>query len=90
MAQYDKMLAAQGGKCAICKRPPKSRRLAVDHDHKTGKVRGLLCFRCNYRVVRKWKVDTLKAVLAYLEQSETAKAQKSQPAPRKGRGGGRK
>jgi hypothetical protein len=44
---YDRLLAAQGGGCAICKAPPKTRRLHVDHDHKTGAVRGLLCHRCN-------------------------------------------
>lgn len=44
---YARMLEAQGGVCAICGNPPKSRRLHVDHDHRTGKVRGLLCFRCN-------------------------------------------
>jgi len=45
---YGKMLKAQKGKCAICGRPPKKILLAVDHDHKTKHVRGLLCFRCNY------------------------------------------
>ena len=44
---YARMLDAQGGGCAICGNPPRSRRLHVDHDHRTGKVRGLLCFRCN-------------------------------------------
>lgn len=45
---YDEMFERQGGRCAICEKPktPK-RRLAVDHDHKTGKVRALLCTRCN-------------------------------------------
>ncbi len=46
--QYDKMLEDQGGGCAICVNPPTSKRLHVDHDHNTGRVRGLLCFRCNY------------------------------------------
>lgn len=46
--QYDAMFEAQGGVCYICKRPPKKeRRLAVDHNHQTGKVRKLLCTRCN-------------------------------------------
>ena len=46
--QYDEMLAAQGGVCAICGRPPRDDiSLHVDHDHETGRVRGLTCFRCN-------------------------------------------
>lgn len=50
--QYDRMVRAQGGKCAICRREPKpSRRLHVDHDHQTGRVRGALCFVCNHRLL---------------------------------------
>ena len=46
--QYDALLVAQGGVCAVCKEAcPSGRRLAVDHDHATGAVRGLLCARCN-------------------------------------------
>jgi hypothetical protein len=45
---YSSLLARQGGRCAICGAKPKSKRLAVDHDHKTGAVRGLLCSRCNH------------------------------------------
>lgn len=45
--QYDAILTAQGGVCALCRRPPKSKLLAVDHDHHTGVVRGLLCVSCN-------------------------------------------
>ena len=44
---YVKLLNYAGGVCWICRRPPKTKRLAVDHDHKTGHVRGLLCWRCN-------------------------------------------
>lgn len=45
--EYDAVLAFQGGTCAICDRPPGKTRLAVDHEHKTGLVRGLVCWQCN-------------------------------------------
>lgn len=46
--QYDEMLAAQGGLCAICKTPEPGRKTwAIDHCHDTGVVRGLLCLACN-------------------------------------------
>jgi len=46
--QYESMLQSQGGKCAICGKPPKKMGLHVDHNHRTGKVRQLLCWSCNY------------------------------------------
>ena len=48
--QYDEMFASQNGRCAICMREDKRQRLAVDHDHKTGRVRGLLCLHCNVAI----------------------------------------
>lgn len=48
--QFEAMLARQGGVCAICKRPQtvkRRRRLSIDHCHKTGVIRGLLCDQCN-------------------------------------------
>jgi hypothetical protein len=50
--QYRALLMAQDGRCAICGRLPRNRRLAVDHDHNTGEVRGLLCYTCNHFVLR--------------------------------------
>ncbi len=41
------MFDEQDGKCMICKKPPRSRKLAVDHNHQTGEVRSLLCTKCN-------------------------------------------
>lgn len=45
--QYSEMLTSQNNVCAICKKKETKRDLHVDHDHVTGKVRGLLCGKCN-------------------------------------------
>lgn len=50
LEDYERMLQAQGGVCAVCKglqQDPRKRYLCVDHCHKTGAVRGLLCDHCN-------------------------------------------
>ena len=44
--QYNEMLKRQNGVCKICK-SENNRRLCVDHCHKTGRIRGLLCDNCN-------------------------------------------
>jgi len=50
--EYDVILSSQGGMCALCGiTPSATRRLAVDHDHTTGRVRGLLCSSCNRTVL---------------------------------------
>ena len=46
--EYQKMYNAQKGVCKICKNPCKTKQtLSIDHCHKTGKIRGLLCIKCN-------------------------------------------
>ena len=68
--EYARLLEAQGGGCAICGAKPKTRRLHVDHDHKTGKVRGLLCHRCN-RALPTWVTDEwLRRAYHYLARAE--------------------
>ena len=53
LEQYDEMLSAQEGKCAICRKQETVQQrgklflLSVDHNHQTGKVRALLCSKCN-------------------------------------------
>jgi len=64
--QYDLMFALQDGKCVGCGRPPKTRRLAVEHDHKTGRVRGLACHRCNRQLIAQNTAETARWLVAYL------------------------
>jgi len=49
-SEYNQMFSDQMGLCRICQKPEVDIRLAVDHDHETGKVRGLLCKRCNMAI----------------------------------------
>jgi len=76
LAEYERLLAAQDGVCAICKRPetainPRTGEpflLAVDHDHTTGKIRGLLCMKENRGLgLFDDSIDRLRAAIAYLE-----------------------
>lgn len=53
-ADYNLLLKYQKFVCAVCKSPPKTKSLHVDHNHVTGLVRGLLCFRCNKLVIGKF------------------------------------
>lgn len=72
LEQYDQMLAAQGGVCAICGDPPTvgfNKRLHIDHDHKTGVKRGLLCMHCNHSLERLEKYpDWAEKATAYLKR----------------------
>ncbi len=56
----------QNGGCAICGQP-QERRLHVDHDHKTGRIRGLLCGSCNRAIgLLKESVASLASAIGYL------------------------
>ena len=67
LGEYDRMMEVQGGGCAICGTPPNNSSLDVDHDHATGRVRGLLCRACNVGIAR-FRDDPkrLKTAIAYL------------------------
>lgn len=71
---YDELLRLQGGRCAICRAVPRSKRMAVDHDHETGENRGLLCSRCNHDLLGAAhdRVEILLAAVAYLEAPPTS------------------
>ena len=71
-AEYDALLAAQDGKCAVCKQPPGANvrahwggKLCVDHCHETNTVRGLLCNDCNLAVGYAKTEETALAVAEY-------------------------
>lgn len=65
---YWEMFAEQGGRCAICRDEPGWKRLAVDHDHVTGEVRGLLCNSCNCGLgFFKDDFELVKTALCYLK-----------------------
>lgn len=72
MEDYNRMLANQDGRCAICKAAPLGRRFAVDHNHTTGVVRGLLCLKCNsslgFLMEDISKVDALRQYIVEHEQ----------------------
>ena len=60
---------AQDGKCAICGKEPEDRRLAMDHCHATGRIRGLLCMHCNVGLgMFKDKKELLEQAIAYLSR----------------------
>jgi hypothetical protein len=70
--EYNALLVKQKHTCAVCHKPDQtktgqSRRLAVDHNHETGKVRGLLCFRCNLELGFFEDKARLTRLVAYLE-----------------------
>jgi hypothetical protein len=62
------MLKKQGQRCAICGAKAKRRAMNIDHDHITGKVRGLLCDSCNMSLGHIEKKDFLEKALKYLTQ----------------------
>lgn len=67
-SEYNDILLFQNGNCAICKNPPKTVRLAVDHCHKTGLIRGLLCAMCNRAIgVFRDNVERFRSTTSYLE-----------------------
>lgn len=70
LEQYEEMYDNQKGVCKICKNTCSSRQcLSVDHCHKTGKVRGLLCVKCNTALgMLNDDVHKFKTAIEYLNQ----------------------
>lgn len=68
LKQYEVMLKEQNYRCAICNKHQShfKRSLHVDHDHKSGKIRGLLCFRCNHLLVGGLNYLNAAALYSYI------------------------
>lgn len=67
------MKLKQNNVCAICKKPEMAKRgtLAIDHDKITGKIRGLLCFKCNFGIgYLQHDTELLAAAIKYLKDAE--------------------
>lgn len=82
---YLQMIDAQGNKCAICEQKKEGKVLCVDHDHKSGKVRGLLCHNCNVGLGN-FKDDPkiIVSAIGYLQKyQEAVAAEKPLPTPEK-------
>lgn len=77
LLEYNNLLNNQNEVCAICKNPEKVKnnmgkiiRLGVDHDHKTDKIRGLLCTNCNRGIgYLKENIFILKNAIKYLKRN---------------------
>jgi hypothetical protein len=71
--EYEELLRSQDGRCAICRTlPTTQRRLAVDHDHDTGKIRGILCDQCNVGLGNfRESAAMLKAAAVYIRGQAT-------------------
>ena len=74
---WNKLFKKQNGCCAICKKPQSSfhQKLHVDHDHKSGKVRGLLCISCNIFIgAYEKRQEYLELIVKYLKWSPLVKS----------------
>ena len=63
---YDELFIKQIGVCAICKQESNKKTLAVDHDHSTGIIRGLLCNNCNLGIGLLKDTKNLQSAIFYL------------------------
>jgi hypothetical protein len=88
LAQYDELLAKQDEKCAICLKHESefNVKLAVDHDHISGEIRGLLCRYCNHRLVGRHRdADLLRRIADYIEKGTGLFVPPKKKRPRKTR-----
>jgi len=64
----EELIAKHGNQCALCQKHRDAFKMSfsVDHSHKTGRIRGLLCYRCNKFLVGRNTIETAQKILDYL------------------------
>lgn len=93
LEEYEVLLESQNFKCKICgsKENTQGWRLAVDHCHKTGRVRGLLCHNCNRALgLFKDNAENLKKAIWYVEERATTISSESTPKQVEAQGKGKR
>lgn len=69
-AAINEAIHGAGETCGVCGTPPKGRSLQREHDHATGRPRGLACWRCNRLMPKQFTLVEARAIVAYLERVE--------------------
>ncbi len=77
-AVRDELIAKHGDKCAICDKPRSAfkKKLSVDHEHKDGTIRGLLCYHDNKYLVGRFDVPKACKLMKYLLKYDNTKKNK--------------
>lgn len=85
LEEYNKKLEDQVFSCALCGKHQSNfkRSLAVDHNHKTGKVRGLICLHCNREIVRRNTYRTACGLLDYMRKYDHEESLDESTVPKK-------
>lgn len=79
--EYNVLVALSDGRCGICRKPEsRDRRMCLDHDHKTGEVRGFLCSHCNLTLGNAGdSVEWLELAIQYLKSKEKVRTSDLDP-----------
>lgn len=79
--EYNVLVAMTDGLCGICRQPEvRDRRMCLDHDHKTGEIRGFLCSRCNLLLGNAGdNVEWLEKAILYLKSTKKLRTSEQDP-----------
>lgn len=71
------LIEKHGNQCALCEKPRSAfkKNLSVDHSHKSGRIRGLLCYRCNKFLVGRQTIESARKILNYLLKYDLPEAE---------------